>query len=109
MRLHKDSGWRLFLRTVIARAYPRIIGQQRQKAWLLFDVLLPLIALSAYVFVYRAIGAPEAYVGFVILGGAMILHQAMARLSAPEIVVSTRGIRHGCIFMMAERVLALSG
>jgi exopolyphosphatase/guanosine-5'-triphosphate,3'-diphosphate pyrophosphatase len=44
----------------------------------------------------------------VILGGAMILHQAMARLSAPEIVVSTRGIRHGCIFMMAERALSLT-
>lgn len=45
----------------------------------------------------------------VILGGAMILHQAMARLSAPEIRVSTRGIRHGCILMMAERARALIG
>jgi hypothetical protein len=23
----KDTGWRLFLKTIIARAYPRIIGQ----------------------------------------------------------------------------------
>jgi ABC-2 type transport system permease protein len=35
------------------------------------DVFLPLLALSAYVFVYRAIKAPEAFVGFVLLGGAM--------------------------------------
>ncbi|HEY43415.1 MAG TPA: ABC transporter permease [Anaerolineae bacterium] len=36
-----------------------------------FDIFLPLLAVSAYVFVYRAIGAPETYVGFVIMGGAM--------------------------------------
>jgi ABC-2 type transport system permease protein len=30
-----------------------------------------LLSVSAYVFVYRAIGAPEDYVGFVVVGGAM--------------------------------------
>jgi ABC-2 type transport system permease protein len=67
----KNSGWRLFLRTVIARAYPRLIGQQREKSWMFFDVFLPLLAVSAYVFVYRAIQAPEEYIGFVVMGGAM--------------------------------------
>ena len=70
-RHHKDSGWRLFLRTMMGRAYPRAIGAQRNLSGLIFDVGLPLIALVAYVFVYRAIGAPEAFVGFVIVGGAM--------------------------------------
>ena len=70
-RVHKDSGWRLFVRTVIGRAYPRIIGMQRQPSGMIFDVGLPLIALIAYVFVYRSIHAPEEFVGFVILGGAM--------------------------------------
>jgi ABC-2 type transport system permease protein len=70
-RLKKVSGWRLFIKTVIARAYPRVIGQQREKTWMFFDVLLPILAVSAYVFVYRAIGAPEEYVGFVVVGGAM--------------------------------------
>jgi ABC-2 type transport system permease protein len=60
-----------FARTVIARAYPRLIGGQREKLWMFFDIVLPLIGLSAYVFVYRAIGAPEAFIGFVLLGGAM--------------------------------------
>lgn len=69
--LDKASGWRLFLKTVIARAYPRIIGQQREKSWLFFDVFLPMMAVSAYVFVYRAIQAPEEYIGFVVMGGAM--------------------------------------
>lgn len=71
-RLHKNSGWRLFFQTVLARAYPRIIGQQREKSWLFFDVLLPLLSVCAYVFVYRAINAPEDYIGFVVVGGAMI-------------------------------------
>ena len=70
--LGKSTGWKLFLKTVIARASPRLIGQQREKSWLFFDVFLPLLAVSAYVFVYRAIGAPEEYIGFVVVGGAMI-------------------------------------
>jgi ABC-2 type transport system permease protein len=67
----KASGWRLFLKTVAARAYPRVVGQQREKSWMFFDVFLPMLAVSAYVFVYRAIGAPEEYIGFVVVGGAM--------------------------------------
>ena len=70
-RVHKDRGWRLFVRTVVARAYPRIIGQNRERTWIFFEVTLPLVALSAYALVYRAIRAPEAFVGFVIIGGAM--------------------------------------
>lgn len=41
----------------------------------------------------------------VILGGAMILHQAMARLAATEIRASTNGIRHGCVLLLARRTL----
>jgi len=67
----KATGGRLFLKTIIARAYPRVVGQQREKSWLFFDVFLPMLAVAAYVFVYRAIGAPEEYVGFVVVGGAM--------------------------------------
>ena len=69
--LPKVTGWRLFLKTVFARAYPRLIGQQREKSWLFFDIFLPMLAVSAYVFVYRAIKAPEDYVGFAVMGGAM--------------------------------------
>jgi ABC-2 type transport system permease protein len=65
------TGWRLFLMTVWGRAYPRVVGMQREKSWIFFDILLPMLGVSAYVFVYRAIGAPEDYVGFVIVGGAM--------------------------------------
>lgn len=69
--VRRNTGARLFVRTVIGRAYPRVIGQQREKSWLFFDVFFPMLAVAAYVFVYRAIGAPEEYVGFVVVGGAM--------------------------------------
>jgi ABC-2 type transport system permease protein len=70
--IRKYTGWKLFLRSVIARAYPRVIGQQREISWMFFEIVLPILAVSAYVFVYRAIDAPEEYVGFVVVGGAMI-------------------------------------
>lgn len=41
----------------------------------------------------------------VILAGAMILHQLMARLSAPHIVITENGVRHGCVYAMARRPL----
>jgi ABC-2 type transport system permease protein len=69
--LKKVTGWRLFIKTVLARAYPRIIGQQREISWMLFDVLMPFGQVVAYVLIYRAIGAAEEYVGFVVMGGAM--------------------------------------
>jgi len=66
-----DSGWRLFLRTIFARAYPRLIGQQREKAWLFFETFLPFVAVAGYVYVYRAMQAPADYIGFAVIGGAM--------------------------------------
>ncbi|MGE5124324.1 MAG: ABC transporter permease, partial [Acidobacteriaceae bacterium] len=72
VRLHKNRGWKLFLQTVIARSYPRVVGQMRDLSWMFFDVLLPMLSVCTYVFVYRAIKAPEDYIGFVVVGGAMI-------------------------------------
>lgn len=70
-RIKKNHGWRLFFQTIFARAYPRLIGQQREKSWMFFDIFLPLLGVAAYIFVYRAIHAPEEYIGFVVVGGAM--------------------------------------
>ena len=67
----KYTGWRLFWNTIIARAYPRIVGQQREVSWLVFDFIMPILGVVAYVFVYRALNAPEEYIGFVVMGGAM--------------------------------------
>jgi len=67
----RHSGWRLFARTVMARAYPRLIMNVREKWWVVFDIVLPLVGVCAYVFVYRANHAPADLIGFVIIGGAM--------------------------------------
>jgi hypothetical protein len=48
----------LFVRTVCARAYPRLILNVREKWWLVFDIALPLVGLCAYIFMYRANDAP---------------------------------------------------
>jgi ABC-2 type transport system permease protein len=61
----------LFIRTIIGRAYPRVIGTLREWDWLLWQIVLPLLSLAAFVFVYRALNAPEAFTGFVVIGGAM--------------------------------------
>jgi ABC-2 type transport system permease protein len=67
----RATGWRLFARTVFARSYPRLVMNVRERWWLVFDVVLPLVGLCAYVFVYRANNASPDLIGFVIIGGAM--------------------------------------
>ena len=59
------------LRSVVGRAYPRVRGLTREPSWLLFQMLLPFLTTSSFVFVYRALDAPAAYIGFVVIGGAM--------------------------------------
>jgi ABC-2 type transport system permease protein len=59
------------LRAVGGRAYPRVSGLFREKSWVFFEILLPFLSTSAFVFVYRALEAPPQYIGFVVLGGAM--------------------------------------
>jgi ABC-2 type transport system permease protein len=59
------------VRTIVGRAYPRVRGMVRERSWLFFEILLPFLATSTFVFVYRALHAPPQYIGFVVLGGAM--------------------------------------
>jgi ABC-2 type transport system permease protein len=59
------------LRTVVGRAYPRVVGANREPSWVFFEVTLPLLATVALVMVYRALGADPRFEGYVILGGAM--------------------------------------
>jgi ABC-2 type transport system permease protein len=61
----------LNLRAAWGRAYVRIVGVNREPSWVIFDTLLPVLGLAAYVFYYKALKAPPAFFGMVILGGAM--------------------------------------
>src|SRR3954447_9796707 len=58
------------VRALIGRAYPRVRGMAREPSWLFFEILLPFLTTAAFVLVYRALAAPDAYIGFVVLGGA---------------------------------------
>ena len=58
-------------RALVGRAFPRVRGMIREPSWVFFEILLPFLTTSAFVLVYRTLQAPEAYVGFVVLGGAM--------------------------------------
>lgn len=70
-RVHQAVGARLFWNSIWARAYPRVVGAARERSWMFFETVLPFMATISYVYVYRAIGAPEEFIGFVIVGGAM--------------------------------------
>lgn len=59
------------VRAARARAYVRVVSTLRELSWLAFEVVLPVMAAAAYVFIYRALDAPPRYAGFVLLGSAM--------------------------------------
>jgi ABC-2 type transport system permease protein len=65
-------GARLFFKTILARAYPRVVAANRQKSWVFFDLAFPLVGTFAMVFVYEGLHAPKQYLGFVVMGGAML-------------------------------------
>jgi ABC-2 type transport system permease protein len=62
---------RLFVMAAAARTYPRLIWMVRKRTWILQETLLPVLSVSAFAYVYKAMNAPPEYVGYVILGTAM--------------------------------------
>jgi ABC-2 type transport system permease protein len=63
---------RLFLLTILGRAYPRVVAGQRMKSWIFMDIAFPLVGTVAMVYVYQGLRAPHQYLGFVVMGGAML-------------------------------------
>ncbi|KPL00689.1 MAG: ABC transporter [candidate division Zixibacteria bacterium SM23_73_3] len=59
------------IKAIIARSYVRIVAANREPSWWFTETLLPILSTAAYVYVYKALNAPEEYTGFVILGGTM--------------------------------------
>lgn len=62
----------IFFKTIVARAYPRVVAANRQKTWLFFDMAFPVVGALAMVLVYEGLHAPRQYLGFVVMGGAML-------------------------------------
>lgn len=67
----RRRGLRLNLHAAYARAYVRLIGVNRELSWVLHETILPFIGAAAYVYIYRALGAPKQFEGFALLGMAM--------------------------------------
>lgn len=71
-RPERATGAELILRGAVGRALPRVVGSLREKAWVFYETLLPLLGTVSFVYVYRALGAPERYTTYVVMGGAAI-------------------------------------
>jgi ABC-2 type transport system permease protein len=59
-------------KVVYARLWVRVKGGNREPEWIVAEMIIPVITLTAYIFMYRMLNAPAMYSGFVILGGTMI-------------------------------------
>lgn len=70
-RVPKATGFQLFWAAMWARAYPRIVGSLREKSWMIFETIFPILGVTGYVYYYEALGASDDYRGFVVLGGTM--------------------------------------
>lgn len=60
------------LKVVYARLWVRIKGGNREPQWLIAEMTIPILTLSAYVYLYKMLQAPAEFTGFVIVGGTMI-------------------------------------
>jgi len=60
------------LRAVYARLWVRIKGGNREPEWIVAELVIPLLTLSAYVYLYKMLNAPAEFAGFVVIGGTMI-------------------------------------
>jgi len=58
-------------RTILARTYVRVVGSLREPAWIVTDSLLPAVGMSAFVLLYRALGAPKSFEAVAVLGGIL--------------------------------------
>ena len=117
----------LNLRSIVGRAYPRVIGANREPSWIFFEAVLPLLSIAAYVFIYRAIAlnqvaanpadAPRilanmnALVASVVLGGAMVAFWLNVLWSMASQLYWEKEIGNLQLYMMApmNRMALLGG
>jgi hypothetical protein len=65
----RGSWLKMNLQAVAGRALPRVVGSYREPSWIFFETFLPILGIAAYVYIYKSMGAPDYFMGFVILGG----------------------------------------
>jgi len=60
-----------FARAVRARMYVRVIGSFREPSWVVSDAVFPALGMSAFVLLYRGLGAPKSYEALAVFGGIL--------------------------------------
>jgi ABC-2 type transport system permease protein len=65
------SSFKLFIAAVGARTYPRVAWLFRSNGWMIQETVLPVLAVAASVYAYRAMNAPPQFAGYLVLGAAM--------------------------------------
>jgi ABC-2 type transport system permease protein len=60
------------LRVAYARLWIRVKGEMREPLWVVADLVIPILSLSAYIYLYKMLNAPAEFAGFVVIGGTMI-------------------------------------
>jgi len=60
------------MRVAYARLWVRIKGGNREPEWIAAELVIPILTLSAYIYLYKMLNAPAEFAGFVIIGGTMI-------------------------------------
>jgi ABC-2 type transport system permease protein len=121
---------RLNLKAVAGRAYPRIVGANREPSWIFFEAILPLLGIAAYVFIYQALAnrvlldptvsaadkaativATNALIGSVVLGGTMIAFWLNVLWSMASQLYWEKEIGNLQLYMMApmSRMALLGG
>ena len=65
------SPFKLFVAAAAARTYPRVAWLFRSRSWMIQETVLPVLAVAAFAYTYRAMNAPQAFTGMVVLGAAM--------------------------------------
>ncbi|HEY1190959.1 MAG TPA: ABC transporter permease [Gemmata sp.] len=65
------SSFKLFFQAAQARTYPRVAWLFRNNSWMIQETVLPVLAVSAFAYAYRAMQAPPEYTGVLVLGAAM--------------------------------------
>lgn len=61
----------LFVTAALARSYARVAWMFRNRTWLFAETVLPILSVAAFAYAYKAMGAPQQFVGYVVLGAAM--------------------------------------
>lgn len=62
---------KLFVQAMLARSYARVIWMVRNRTWIIQETVLPILSVAAFAYCYRWFGAPEQFVGYVVLGASL--------------------------------------